>query len=206
MATMLNGSGMLVKVDNLDKFFRSLDALVKTEVLVGFPEETTERKEDEDQDPVTNAALAYIHDNGMPSENIPARPFMLPAMDESKDRVEASLLSMSRKATNPKTERVEEAIHQGFHRVGLIAQAALRAKINEGIPPPLSEVTLRARAHRGGKGKNLGSRKGALQELENRARGENPSTLLAKPLVDTAQMRNAASYVVRSKANRNKER
>jgi hypothetical protein len=52
--------------------------LASTEVLVGFPEDTTERDKEGD-DParergITNAALGYIHDQGVPEVGIPSSP------------------------------------------------------------------------------------------------------------------------------------
>jgi hypothetical protein len=60
----------------------------------------------------------------------------------------------------------------------------------------LSEVTLRRRAAKG--------RKGAKKELMRRAQGLAPSTAFAKPLIDSAQMRNALNYVIRAKQDRKK--
>jgi len=74
---------------------------------------------------------------------------------------------------------------------GLAAQSSVRALISSGIGPALSEATLRNRARRG--------RKGAKEELASRAAGQQPSTELAKPLIDTAQYRNSITYVLRKR-------
>jgi hypothetical protein len=173
---------------DLRSIAQELDALAMTSVLVGFPDETADRDPDEEtgaKTPVTNAALGYIHDNGAPEQNIPARPFMLPGIAEAQDRL-----------TNQLGKGLDLVLKglpadMVMHRVGLIAQAALRTKINEGIPPPLSEVTLRDRARRG--------REGAMWELAWRQAGAPPGLELAKPLVDTGQLRNAITYVIRGK-------
>lgn len=170
-----------------------LRLLAEREVLVGFPEDTTQR--DNSATPgapdITNAALGYIHDNGQPEANIPARPFMIPGMREAEPAVTRHLTWTARQVLN---RNGVGAIERGFERVGLAAQAALRRKINEGIPPPLSEYTLRDRARRG--------RKGAMWELAWRAAGAPASTELAKPLIDTGQLRNAINYVVRPRKDR----
>lgn len=182
--------------DRWPELQRELKELVEREVLVGFPEDTTQRKQEAvvGHDQPTNAELAYIHDNGDPAHNIPARPFMLPAMDNARGAVTRTLGNVCRALVRKGANSTAGLVDKGYHAVGLIVQAAIRSKINEGIPPPLSERTLRDREARG--------RKGAAQELANRAAGMPASTDLAKPLVDTAQMRNAANYVIRPRRAR----
>lgn len=188
--TFYQGSGLRVTREGLKDVQARVYDLTKTEVLVGFPDETAERtREDGLPTAVTNASLAYIHDNGAPEQNIPARPFMIPGIADAKDRLANKLAQLAKAVVQGK-----DVVAQGFTQVGLIAQASIRAKINEGVPPPLSEATLRDRARRG--------RKGAAEELANRAQGLPPSTDLAKPLVDTGQLRNAVNYVVRRRKAR----
>ena len=172
----------------------AMSMLSAKEILVGFPEETTAR-DDEDSNPdITNAGLGYTHDNGMPEENIPARPFMLPGMENAIPQATQALANTAKQVL---TKRSAQQVEMGLTRVGLAVQFALRSKINEGIPPPLSERTLRERASRGVKG-----RKGASKELQRRLAGEQPSTQFAKPLIDTGQLRNAINYVIRDRKNR----
>jgi len=182
-----------VSVDNVEALRLLLLQLTEKEVLVGFPEDTTDRKPDPENpnSEITNAAIAYIQDTGAPDQNIPARPFMYPGIRDATPGVIRHLVWTARQVLN---RTGAHAVDQGFERVGLTVQAALRRKINEGIPPPLSEWTLRDRARRG--------RKGAMWELAWRAAGAPPSTELAKPLVDTGQLRNAVNYVVRKRKRR----
>ena len=182
--------------DGLADLMASLTTLANSEVLVGFPEETTERGDaeeiEESKGPITNAALGYIHDNGSPEVNIPARPFMIPGIENAKEAVTDKLGQMARAVVTKGAGA--DRVAQGFEQVGSIAELAIKNKINEGIPPPLSEYTLQERARKG--------RKGAKEELALRAKGEEPGTQLAKPLVDTAQMRNSVKYVVRARRAR----
>lgn len=185
-----------VTADSVEELRDMLRQLVEKEVLVGFPEDTTARDpslQTQSAPDITNAALGYIHDNGQPEQNIPARPFMYPGMANAKEAATRHLAWTARQVLN---RTGVDAIDQGFNRVGLSVQAAVRRKINEGVPPPLSEWTLRDRARRG--------RKGAKQELANRAAGLPASTDLAKPLVDTGQLRNAVNYVIRKRKQRRK--
>lgn len=197
MATR-RGSGVSVKQHkSVADIVKGLDALASREVLVGFPEDTTERQEDEEEEKkdLTNAALGYIHDNGAPEENIPARPFMRPGINNARPKLIKIARKMAKEVVQGDGDGATIA-EQGYHAMGLVAQAAIRNVINDGVDPPLADSTLRARARRG--------RKGAKEELENRAKGMPPGKDLAKPLVDTGQMRNAVNYAVRDRKKRSR--
>jgi hypothetical protein len=188
-------SNLKIPKDGVADLMASMLLLTQREVLVGFPEDTKDRKPEPGEPPpdVTNAELAYVHDNGMPEKNVPARPFMLPGIREAQPLIIKHLTTAAR---NVLLKRSPALVEQGFERAGLAAQFAIRRKINEGIPPPLAKSTLQERARR--------KRKGAKKELARRAAGETPSTQFAKPLIDTAQMRNAVNYVIRPRKARKK--
>jgi hypothetical protein len=186
----------------LEELVEALALALDVEVLVGFPDDGSYRKEETGETDdygkailgkgaadVTNAMLGYIHDNGSPEANIPARSFMLPGIEAVRPRLESRLASI----INGVVKRGEGTIFVEMHliEVGVVAQKSIQNTINEGIPPPLAESTLRARAKRG--------RKGAGIELLSRSMGLPPSMDFAKPLVDTAQMRNAVNFVLRSR-------
>ncbi len=194
MATK-KGSGVQLKNIKMPaEIVKALDQLASMEVLVGFPEASTDRKKDPEaeESDLTNAALAYIHDNGAPEVNIPARPFMGPGIAAAQTKLIRVAKNMGQQvlsAPDPKT-----VVEQGYHMMGLVAQSSIRAVINSGIDPPLADRTLRERAARG--------RKGAKKELANRAKGMPAGTKLAKPLIDTGQLRNAVNYVIRNRKKR----
>ena len=189
----------------LEQLAESMRLLADVEVLVGFPEETTARTVDTGEtndygkpiigvegSDITNAALAYIHDNGAPEQNIPARPFMRPGIEEVEKKITAKFAQIVNAVVVRNAGTI--VVEQGLTQVGIIAKLAIQNKINEGIPPPLAVSTLRARARKG--------RKGAGIELLARSKGYEPSMDFAKPLVDTGQLRNAVNYVIRSRKKR----
>ena len=149
-----------------DKFAKITEGLrsMNSDVLVGVPAEKGQRRDGEG---MTNAALAYVHDNGSAAANIPARPFMVPGIQDARDPIVASLRAGAVQALKGKPAAVERALHIA----GLRAQSSIRAKINSGIEPELADSTLEAR----------------------RARGRTGT----KPLIDTGQLRNSINYVVR---------
>lgn len=119
--------------------------------------------------PINNATLAAIHDKGSPSQNIPARPFMEPGIKSVQVQLEQKLLTAGQAVMEGDSVKTEKALHA----VGLIAQNGLRARVNSNIPPPLKPATLKARRRRGRTG--------------------------TRTLIDTAQMRNSLTYVVKDK-------
>lgn len=171
---------------SLEKIKERIALLADLQILVGVPSDNKDREED-DESGMTNAALAYVHDNGAPEQNIPPRPFMRPGIESVQPEIRRRLLKMAKDAvTKPGDSMAQQAT-----AIGLRAKLAIQNKINEGIPPPLAESTLRRRAAKG--------RNGAQDELQRRREGEAPGTDLAKPLVDSGQMRNSINYVIRSR-------
>jgi phage gpG-like protein len=157
-------SGLHTIHDNVAKATAGIEKLATTRVMVGVPAEKGSRS---DAEPINNAALAYIHENGAPEAGIPARPFLKPGIDTKQAEITTALEKTGRAALdgNP------EAVDRGFNIVGLIGQNAVRAKINTGPFTPLTEATVAAR----------------------RARGRTGT----KPLIDTGQLRNSLTYVIR---------
>lgn len=185
---------LTVTKDRVEALLAAVKALALNEVLVGFPDETADRKADPDEPgDITNASLGYIHDNGAPEQNIPARPFMIPGIVAARTSITSKLMQIAKAvATKGATAT---AVDQGLHQVGIIASGSIKKTINAGIPPPLADSTVRARARKGSKG--------AMWEMAWRNAGAPPGVDgLAKPLVDTAQMRNAVTYVVRNRKKR----
>jgi hypothetical protein len=181
-------ASVVVKIDKVGNIVKALTALTNKDVLVGIPDQTTERKPDDDDDgPVNNATLGYIHEHGSPANNIPARPFLIPGVKDAHDEVEHRL----KKAANLALDGNLSAVDAQLSMAGQEARDSVKAKINSGDFEPLADATLEARARKG--------RKGAKAELASRRAGNAPSTALAKPLIDTGQLRNSITYVVRGK-------
>ena len=172
-------NGVTVKGNRgLADILKDVNALSRREVLVGFPEDTTDRPPNPDEP----------QDNGAPEQKIPARQFMEPAIKAAQDKITDALGQVLQAALDGRGPTV---IDKGLHRVGIIGAGSIKKTINDGIDPALAESTLRARARKG--------RKGAQEELNRRKAGLPPSTEFAKPLVDSGELRNAASYAIRNR-------
>jgi phage gpG-like protein len=126
-------------------------------------------REEGDTEPINNAQLGYIHEYGAPASNIPARPFLIPGVAHAQDSINNHLQKAVKAAMSGDDEKVDVELNA----TGLIAQAGARNEINNGNFEALSARTL----------------------VDRRKRGRTGS----KPLIDTGQLRNAITYVIRKK-------
>lgn len=155
-----------IKTDRLKEVLQSISGLVDKQVLVGIPDSSPERKDDE---PLSNAAIGYIQETGSPANNLPARPFLVPGVASAEEKTVPQLQKAVEAALDGDLPRAEKRMASA----GLAAQNSVRAKINSGIAPQLKASTLAARRRRG--------RTGTV------------------PLIDTGQLRNSITYVIRKK-------
>jgi hypothetical protein len=125
--------------------------------------------ERKDDEPLSNAAIGYIQETGSPANNLPARPFLVPGVASAQDKTLPQMQKAVEAALDGDLPRAEKRMASA----GLVAQNSVRAKINSGIAPQLKASTLAARRRRG--------RTGTV------------------PLIDTGQLRNSITYVIRKK-------
>lgn len=161
-----------VKTDNLNKLTESLKSLTKKDVLVGIPAEKAKRDPDpSDPEPISNAEIGYIMENGSPAANIPARPHMIPAIKENKQKI-ADLLKLAGKAA---MDGDAAGVYRFLNAAGMFTANAIKKKITDGVPPPLAASTLASRQREGFSGET--------------------------PLLRTGQYRNSITYVLRDAAS-----
>jgi hypothetical protein len=151
-----------VQTDNLAKVLKQIAELAKKQVLVGIPDSAPDRTDGS----ISNAQLLYIHEFGAPAANIPARPSVIPGIEDAMEPITAQLATGSKALLDGKVDMAEKCLHAA----GLIAVSSIKNKITEGDFTPLAASTIAARQRAG-----------------------NDSE---KPLTVTAQMRNAITYVV----------
>jgi len=160
------------QVDNTLEVLNNLESLEGMDVLVGIPEEASQRIKGE----VTNAQLVEIHTKGLaqnlyweskgsPLQKLPARPIIEPALGASgnKERIVEDLKIVGELLLDGKRDEAIKALHiAGLDGVNMI-KAWFDDPRNGWAPN--SPATIKR------KGSN-------------------------KVLIDTAQMRNAMTYVV----------
>ena len=184
---------LAIKKDDVAKVLKSIQELVGKDVLIGVPEKDDQRQ---DGSPMTNAALAYIHETGSPAANIPARPFLVPGVEEAEDRVTPQMKKAAQAALSGNSSGVETALN----RAGLIAQSSVRNKINTGAFVPLSPDTIRNRKYSRGTNSRRAAEEAYLAAIKN---GDSPEAAQSaagiQPLINTGQLRNAIEYVIRKR-------
>lgn len=132
-------TGVIVSLDKTEELKKQIKELTDQQVLVGIPASTTNRS-----DPITNAALGYIHEFGSPAQNIPARPFLYPTINKLKDK----LTVMLKNAAQLKFDHKDGEAQNQLNAIGLTAANAVKATIvGGGDPkwPPLAPETIAAK-------------------------------------------------------------
>ncbi len=178
----------LVK-DRTSALIEATRGLTKQEVLVGVPGETNFKGREAGEP--SNAALAYVHDNGAPEANIPARPFMRPGMKQAQKAIVAQLESAGKAGIAGDSVKVTARLHAA----GLAAVASIRAVITAGIPPPLAPSTVRGRIAR--RASATWRKKRRAEVAANVAAGAAPGEGIFTPLIDTGALRAAITHVIR---------
>lgn len=184
-------SVLKVKQDRVAEVLAGIDALTGNKILIGIPATNAGRTDT----PMDNASIGYVQEFGSPAQNIPPRPFLLPGVRDAQDRVIGRLRQSLLYAMAGKKETTIRALHA----VGMTAASAVKMRMRTGPFMPLSDATIYKRAHRNTTTGKAGSRKGALKEIERRSQGLSPSSEFAKPLIDTAALLKAVTYVLRGK-------
>ena len=146
--------------DIYDKFKQSLKKISKVDLLVGVPQEETQREAGSKS--ITNAELMFIHTNGSPAKNIPPRPTIEPTINENKARI-----------TKMFSEGVKNALSKDgstkdIEKLGIWLTNKIKAKFGSDELAPNSPATI------------------AKKKSD-------------RPLIDTGQLRNSITYVIRNK-------
>lgn len=159
------------RVPKKKDIFAAIKTLERSGVLVGIPADA--KGQDADGQPIQYAGLGYVFEFGAPEINMPARPWLAPGIEAEKERIGKLLAAGGKKLLfgGPKSD-----YETTLHKVGLIAQSAIKNRIVAGIDPPLSPRTIYARLHR-------------------RKRRREPGKMT--PLIDTGGFLRSIQYRVR---------
>lgn len=180
-----------VTKDNVSKIFKSMAELTGKAVYIGIPEAEASRTEEPE---MNNARLGYIHEFGSPLVNIPARPFLIPGV-EAVEKQTAQQLKLAAEAALSGDSKLAD---QNLNRVGIIAANKVKEVINSNIPPPLKPRTVRDRYKTRGTKTRRGNEVLYMQLI---SQGMEPGAAQEQAgiiaLIDTGQLRNSITYVVK---------
>jgi len=189
---MASDPRLVVIKDDVPAVVAAINELIQKEVLIGIPDSTANRDEEEDG-AMNNATLGYIHENGSPKANIPARPFLVPGVEKSEEPAVARLKNAAKATLSGDVHKADKYLNDA----GIIAMNGARREIQYGDFEPLKPSTIRNRHRQRG----TKMRDNERQYLELVSQGMAPADAQAaagiRPLINTAQLRNAITYVIR---------
>ncbi|MGH1498219.1 hypothetical protein ACRBEF_01590 [Yersinia proxima] len=158
-------SGLKVRVDKANDVLAAFKAIGRKDVLIGIPEEKSEREDI----PFGNAGIGYLHENGSPAQNIPARPHLQPGVRSVQNETTQKLKQAAQAVLAGNQAAADRALEQA----GIIASNAVKRYLTITGFTPLADGTISARLRRGRSGD--------------------------KPLIDSGQYRRTITSIVRDK-------
>lgn len=110
---------------------------LETEVVVGITEESNASREGG----FTNAGLLYMHEQGVPSHNIPARPVLKPAIAQEKVKEEIETM-MRDAAVAALVDGDRDTAEKCFEKAGMLGRDACKNYILGGNLAPNAPSTI----------------------------------------------------------------
>ncbi len=185
-------SGATMTADKMAALIRSIAKLAKKDVLVGIPDSAPERTDT----PITNAQIGYIMETGSPAQNVPARPFLVPGVQDVRSECAERL----KQGATDALDGNDAGTMRALTAAGLIAEQSVKKMIGSNIPPALSPETIRNRRRSRQTQSMRKSEKDYLKAVDS---GTDPAVAQAAagiiPLINTGSLRNSITHVVREK-------
>jgi hypothetical protein len=162
-----------IMAKNLENALKNLNNKV---AKVGWFEGS--KYDDPQETPV--AQVAYNNENGNPSKNVPARPFIRPTIERQRNHWKQQAFIGSKKIIKGKF-----TVDKLLESIGQNAKSEIQKTISQIWSPPLRPSTIKARMERYAEGEGLSestkkSRKIKLKKFVPKS--------LYKPLIDTGLM------------------
>jgi len=147
-------SAKLVK-NRVPELMRALKAMSSKRVLVGIPSDgdDNQRREEGSKHPITNAEIGLINEFGSPAANIPARPHLIPGVEEAWPQAQRRMAKGAEQVLKlrPGSEAIVSSALEG---AGVLARDSVVQKINDVLQPELADATLADRKRRGFEGES----------------------------------------------------
>lgn len=151
-------------VDKVGKLIKGINYTKDNYLLIGIPQKKTTREDEA----ITNAELLFIHTNGSPINNVPARPVIEPALEDDMERLTSMLKDFANEAIKGNFEEAQKQLE----KTGMRAQNVCRNWFtNADNNWPENAPSVRERK----------IKKGSTEP---------------KPLIDTGELRKSIIYVV----------
>lgn len=195
----------MIKKDFLGDVMKWIDSIAKQEVLVGVPDSTAGRKDEGEL--ISNAEIGYIMETGSPANNVPARPHLVPGVEDALPKVAKQLEKGAAAALSGDMATLTNSLHAA----GTLAVSSVRLKIRGNIPPPLAPSTVANRyrqrtpkdALKPARKRKAEKEYAALIEAGAQAAGMSLAEIQSEagiiPLINTGEYLKSITYVVRKK-------
>lgn len=133
-------------IDRMQLLRQAMDALDNGSVLIGIPDDSEKNQRDDTVE--TNSEIAFTNEFGEPAENIPARPFLIPGVNNAMEKNERIMIKGAQDVLALRGNPVI-AVHNALEYVGRASVASVQKIIRDRIPPKLSDYTLFMRRRAG---------------------------------------------------------
>lgn len=162
---------------NVRQLNKSLEKLRQTAILVGIASDSKKDKR-KDGGP-SNATLGYIHEKGSPAMNIPARPFLVPGVNEAKAEITKGMETAMQAALHDDMREVRTVLKQ----TGLKTVSSVKSYMQSAKFEPLKPSTIR-------------NRNRSRMTKDKRESEEMMDETSVKPLINTGQLRDAIGFYI----------
>lgn len=178
--------------DKMRSIIDAINRITKKDVLVGIPDSAPERADT----PMTNAQIGYVMETGSPAHNVPARPFLVPGVQD----VQAQCAERLGKAADAALGGNLAGAERQMSAAGMVAENSVKKKIGSKIPPALSPETIRNR-HKSRQTQSMrADEKEYLAAVDS---GADPAQAQTEagiiPLINSGALRNSITHLVRDK-------
>ncbi len=169
--------GMYVKIsgEGLGDLKEAVAFMKNHRVLVGIPAANGGSRGE-----VTNVELAFIHTNGSPRLRIPPRPFLEPAIEEAKGKIEERMKASAQAAIEGDTG----AAMGELEKAGMYGENAVKDYFTGGHFAPNAGITVEG-----------GWMWNRIAHKPFKVKGKGSST----PLIDTGSLRSSITHVIEGK-------
>lgn len=127
-----------------DKKFSEIEKLANSYVLIGFQEGSVTKSQvkgnRKKEGGKSMPQIAAENEYGVPSRNVPARPFMSTSFDENRDRINNIVANEYDKIIEG-----ESTVKKSLNALGLFMTGLIQQKIRDITSPPNAPRTIKAK-------------------------------------------------------------
>lgn len=129
----------------------ALKVMANRRVLVGIPSDAADNERTDA--PITNAQIGFINEFGAPEMNIPARPHLIPGVEDAWPDAQRRMAKGAEQILKLRPGP-SAIVNNALEGAGMLARDAVVQRINDVLTPELAPATLADRRSKGFKGES----------------------------------------------------